>query len=131
MVGQERALVAVLGVLGLLAAARGTWPWPSPRHLECPTAQVRRVEGALSCAGPGPLTQGERRVLGLPLELNLASAEELDALPGIGTLLAARIVADRQAHGPFGSVAALQRVAGIGPAKLRLLAPRVTVQCAR
>ena len=61
------------------------------------------------------------RVFGGRLSLNHASAEELEGLPGIGPALTARIVAGR----PYRSLADLDRVKGIGPAKLRALAPLV------
>ena len=48
------------------------------------------------------------------INLNTASAVELTALPGIGDVLAARIVAYRQEHGPFQTVDALAQVSGIG-----------------
>ena len=56
-----------------------------------------------------------------PLDLNRASVEELTGLPGIGTVLAERIVAYREAHGPFASVEELLRVSGIGEKKLASL----------
>lgn len=49
------------------------------------------------------------------LDINTATAAELDALNGIGEKLAARILADRESRGPFTSLASLQRVKGIGP----------------
>lgn len=60
------------------------------------------------------------------MDLDYAGAEELDRLPGIGPSLAARIVADRDSAGPFGSLEGLQRVRGIGPALAAKLAPLVT-----
>jgi competence protein ComEA len=63
----------------------------------------------------------------LPIDLNLASEAELDALPGVGPATAAAIVAHRSAHGPFRSVDALGEVRGIGPAKLETLRSLVTV----
>lgn len=61
-----------------------------------------------------------------PVDVDRAGVVELDRLPGIGPALAARIVADREAHGPFGSMRALERVKGIGPALARKLEPHVT-----
>lgn len=62
-----------------------------------------------------------RLTLGLAVDVNRATADELEALPGIGPKLAARIVEDRTRRGPFPSVEALDRVRGIGPATVRRL----------
>lgn len=51
-----------------------------------------------------------------PVNLNRANAADLEALPGVGPVLAARIVADRDVHGPFASLADLARVPGVGQA---------------
>jgi competence protein ComEA len=59
------------------------------------------------------------------LDLNTATVAELDRLPGIGPVLAARIVAEREKR-PFASVNDLRRVSGIGPKKLDALRPLVT-----
>ena len=50
------------------------------------------------------------------INLNQADAGELEQLPGVGPVLAARIVADRDANGPFASVDDLGRVPGVGDA---------------
>jgi competence protein ComEA len=50
------------------------------------------------------------------VDLDEAGVDEIEAIPGIGPTLAARIVDDRARRGPFGSLAGLQRVKGIGPA---------------
>ncbi|HQF96680.1 MAG TPA: helix-hairpin-helix domain-containing protein [Microthrixaceae bacterium] len=62
-----------------------------------------------------------------PLDLNTATAEQLEALPGVGPSTAAAIVAYRTEHGQFRSVDELQEVRGIGPAKFEAVESSVTV----
>jgi competence protein ComEA len=64
------------------------------------------------------------------LDLNRASADELESLPGIGPKTAERIVADRLKRGRFRTVKDLGRVKGIGPKTLARLAPHLTVEAA-
>lgn len=63
-----------------------------------------------------------------PLDINLASTQELALLPGIGPVLAGRIVAAREANGPFASPEALLQVAGIGSQTLAALKPHICTQ---
>ena len=81
------------------------------------------------------LVDGEQVVVGAKatgagddgrVSLNTADAAALDALPGIGPVLAQRIVDWREAQGPFASVDALGDVPGIGPSLLGRLTPLVT-----
>lgn len=53
-----------------------------------------------------------------PIAINRANAKELEVLDGIGPVLASRIIAYRNANGPFVTLEALLEVSGIGPAKL-------------
>jgi competence protein ComEA len=55
------------------------------------------------------------------IDINHATAQQLDELPGIGPAKAAAIVADRELNGPFRSVDDLDRVKGIGPKMLEKL----------
>jgi competence protein ComEA len=59
------------------------------------------------------------------VDVDAAPIAELARLPKVGPRLAKVIVADRQAHGAFGSLAGLDRVPGIGPGLLKVLAPHV------
>ncbi len=60
------------------------------------------------------------------IDINTATAEELQQLPGIGPTRAHDIVSYRETHGPFPSIEALQQVPGIGPATYEKLAPYIT-----
>ncbi len=61
------------------------------------------------------------------VNINAAGATELEALPGIGEVLAATIVAYRDEHGPFATVDQLEDVSGIGPSTLEEIRDFVTV----
>lgn len=62
------------------------------------------------------------------ININTASAAELELLPGIGPVLAQRIIADRDANGQFRNLDDLQRVRGIGPRTIERLRDLVAVQ---
>jgi competence protein ComEA len=74
-----------------------------------------------SGAAPGGAASAGR------VNLNTAGAADLDALPGIGPVLAQRIVEHRTRHGPFRTVDQLDDVPGIGPAIAAELAELVTL----
>lgn len=60
-----------------------------------------------------------------PININSATAQQLEALPGIGPGLAAKIVEDRSMNGRFRTLADLDRVPGIGPKLLERMKPLV------
>ncbi|MFI7062670.1 helix-hairpin-helix domain-containing protein [Kribbella sp. NPDC050124] len=64
---------------------------------------------------------------GSPVNLNSATLDQLDALPGVGPVLAQRILDYRAQHGPFTTVDQLQEVPGVGPKKFDSLKPHVRV----
>ena len=100
--------------------------------------RVPRIGEVLPDPAPQPgaaVTPGTGTALGKPgagsasgtVNINTASASDLEKLPGIGPALAQRIVEYRDSHGPFASVDALTDVPGIGKAKLEALREQATV----
>jgi competence protein ComEA len=79
------------------------------------------VAGPSGGAGAGGAGAGGK------LDLNTATAEQLETLPGIGPATAAAIIEHRERKGPFRSVDALLDVRGIGPAKLEQIRDAVRV----
>ena len=92
-------------------------------NLAAPLADGQQLSvPTVSPDGQGGAVAGDGRV-----RLNLAGAPELEALPGVGPVLAERIVAYREEHGPFAVVEDLLDVPGIGEAKLAALREAVLV----
>lgn len=117
----ERRGARVLAILLVLGTLWDVWrshhvvmaPEPAPEPAPV-TAAGGAAPGAVGSAPPAvPRT----------LDLNHASAQELDALPGIGPVLARRIVERRERQGAFRHVDELLSVPGIGPRLLERLRP--------
>jgi len=87
------------------------------------TAEASAGSSADSGDGPSP---GEESASGGLLDLNRASAADLEQLPGIGPAKAKAIVEHRERYGPFRSVDDLLNVKGIGPKLLERVRPLVT-----
>jgi len=92
-------------------------------NLAAPVADGEQVvvpaRGAAGAPAASPPAAGSSPAA--PLDLNTATAEQLDGLPGIGPATAQKILDYRQAHGPFHSVDELDAVPGIGPARIAQL----------
>jgi competence protein ComEA len=90
------------------------------------------ISGVLLISGTMPpryLPATESGDSASPIWLNLASVEELASLPGIGPVIAERIVRYRLLHGPFRSPDELAKVPGIGPQTLKAIQDRVRLDC--
>ena len=78
------------------------------------TAPVRQTEPAQPDAAELAFPEEAEPEISYPLDLNAATAEELETLPGVGAILAERIVSYREAVGGFQTLEELQQVNGIG-----------------
>ena len=118
---------ALLLLLGLAVAGHGvrylaTRPGDPPGQVQLlatltPGSPKAQRDSAMRQARPlGPAEK---------IDLETATAAELTRLPRVGPRLAKTIVADRAAHGPFGSTTGLDRVPGVGPGLLKVLEPHV------
>ena len=128
-------LATVLAVgtrLPQFSANGSAFPEPSGAELlgqSAPQAQVAPAQAQPGKAssqrwtGPGKSTPQ----LSGPININTATAEALQTLPGIGPTLAERIVADREAEGPFQTEEDLLRVPGIGPKRFERIRSLVRV----
>jgi competence protein ComEA len=83
-------------------------------------ARTRAVSAAPPAAGAPTHSR-----LDAPVDLNTATAEQLDELDGVGPVTAQKILAWRREHGPFRSAEDLAQIAGIGPKRLAALRPQV------
>jgi competence protein ComEA len=61
------------------------------------------------------------------LDLNGADAARIELLPGMGPVTARAIVEYRREHGPFSAVSGLEEVPGIGPKRIEMVRPFVTL----
>ena len=104
--------------------------WIPHRGEAKPPDVVAGVGGGGGGAGsaPGPASPyGPSEALPAIVDLNTATAEQLDTLPGVGPATASAILAYRDQHGPFSAVDDLLEVRGIGDAKLEQIRPLAKV----
>ena len=99
-------------------------PLTDGMHVHVPRKGERPTQESLAILAP---TVVRPRTPGFPIDVNRASEADLTALRGIGPALARRIVAYREANGPFRSVEELVQVKGIGAAKLEGFRDQATV----
>ena len=123
----ERRGALVVLLLLAIGAGHDLWRARRPRAHAAPVEALEApaTGGASdSAAATDSLT---RSGAGPVLDLNRAGAAELDALPGIGPVLARRILEHRRRNGPFRRVEELRAVRGVGPGLLARLRERVSV----
>jgi competence protein ComEA len=146
--GEKKALLFLSSVILLGAGARGVAVLHSQSPVDAAAkraldAQIQAVDSVRQAKTGRGKTKRPRKKTGgavhltepqtsesqpVPaiIDLDIASAAEIETLRGVGPALAKRIVADRDSLGPFGSLDELQRVRGIAKRLAAKLAPQVT-----
>ncbi len=114
------AVVELAGLSETTASATRHIREAVARGLEGIRLEVERLTRHVAAAAVEPADEPAR------LSINDAEAAQLARLPGVGSVLAARIISHRQNHGPFSSLEQLLDVPGIGPATLAKIRPYLT-----
>jgi len=113
------------GLIGLSLIGAGTYLFTNGNQL------FRSTDSGLPATSSQiPSTEeiaGEQTVSG-PININTASQTELESLPGIGPVLAERIIDYREKNGPFKTKEALKNVKGIGDKTFADLADKITIE---
>ncbi|MBK6765748.1 MAG: helix-hairpin-helix domain-containing protein [bacterium] len=123
----RRSLVWLLGLSFVAGTGLEIWEQWSGRRAVSSAGIVSMGHDARLAELADSLYKARQVELAKPIDINLASASELERLPGIGPVLAERILSERETNGPFVTVDDLDRVSGIGVKKLAELRARVTV----
>ncbi len=111
----------ILTVVFLLVISGVFWRvGPKPSSADYTVTTERTAAGVTPAAGP-ETAAGQ-------VNLNAASAEELQSLPGIGEVLAARIIEYREQSGPFACPEELMAVKGIGESLFDAVSGRITTE---
>ena len=85
----------------------------------------------VAAQSPAPAATAVKATSAAPLNLNTATADQLDGLPGVGKAMATRILEYRQKQGGFKKIEELMNVKGIGEKNFLKLKPLVTVAAAK
>ena len=122
-VGAFSSLSALTDVKGIGASTRDkmtAYLCPLGGDPSTPPDEAAPASSSASTTGSAPATAR--------VNINTASVQELQALPGIGQTKASAIYDDRQANGPFASCSDLGRVSGVGPATVAQVGDACTVE---
>ena len=130
---ERKALLFFAAVIALGASTRAIRALRSrsPADLGARAALELQIKAADSARRASRKPKGERTTKAPPkptgpVDLDVASAQEIEALRHVGPTLAKRIIADRDSFGPFGSIEGLLRVKGVGPSMVEKLGASVT-----
>jgi len=91
------------------------------------SVQISSQNGHMK-SSPGSMTAAYRVTLKIPISVNTATQEELEAIPNIGPSLAKRIINHRSLYGPFGRVEEIGSVPGMGKLRYQKIKPYIGTQ---
>jgi competence protein ComEA len=94
-------------------------------------ALLATLPSVAASAQSKPTAAAPKPALTTPVNINTATATDLEGLPGLGAKTAARIVEYRQKNGPFKKVEELMNVRGLGEKNFLKLKPQLTVGAAK
>jgi len=123
-------LAMVVALCALAVTGTATWLTSAPAQAGTSSAKVEtkaEPEPGAGAAKPAKKAKGKQSLAG-KLNLNSASSEQLQMLPGVGPSKADRIVAWRKKNGAFKRVADLRKVKGFGYKTLKKLEPYLDVK---
>ena len=128
---EERRGGLVLVLLLLIGAGWDAWRAARPRFVSPDAGEIPRSAAADPVSGAPESRDSlaaprDRALPAAPLDLNAADERALESLPGVGPVLANRIVEHRRVHGRYRSVDELRAVRGVGPRLIERLRARVT-----
>lgn len=94
-----------------------------------PSLSTENEETRTAESAAGEPSETEKKEPSSPkIDVNTANAYELEGLPGIGPVLARRIIEYREKHGRFQTLSELKKVSGIGDAKLEAIRDRIHIE---
>jgi competence protein ComEA len=121
-----RSLLIKFSMLAATVAAVLWIGWPAPKEEPLPVRPDQPVAVQVPATAPVPAVSPAKAVS--KVNLNRAGIDELQTLPGVGPVLAQRMVEWRKAHGRYRTVDDLQAVKGIGKKRFEQLRSLVTVK---
>lgn len=124
MNGRERAVVVVL-IVALVAGAAAGWARRFAAGRRAANS-VLLISGAVADSTQSAMPAGPAPAV----DINSATVRQLDALPGIGPVIAARIIEYRTRTGGFRSTEELRKVSGVGPKRYAAIRDLVTAEAA-
>ena len=118
--GERKALLFLAGAILLGSGVRAARAVanerpPDASSLRAIERQIKAVDSARKLKRKGRKPKKPEAIVPAIIDLDVATAEQIETLRYVGPALAKRIVADRDSLGPFGSLEGFQRVKGVGP----------------